>query len=679
MPYRCLRTGLPFALILAFAAAAAAEDFPPVTAEERSLTAVAGEPNAPAVVLYRNGVFRMMGSLGNEASSLLTVSVRIKILTEAGRQHGDVKIAHSNRVRLQGFAGRTTLPDGTMVPLPKEVTFKRTASRSRRIYVTSVAFPAVQVGAILDYKFEMRWESPFYFDPWLFQDHLPVLHSEIVYEVPRSLQAASWRSNPMRVDIKSEATKTVTGTRVRVWADHLPTVPEEVHSLPFADMTARQLLLPGRISSGGRQLRLFDSWPSTCELFHDEYETARHRSGAAERQARALASRAATAAAAGTPPAPESAVRQASIAAAAPAPEAARPASPQHRQAASIFEFVRDEIATAEGDYVWLPRFSNVDAVLDSRRGTTSEKALLLQAMLDAVGIKSRLVWAVDRESGAIDVALPNPAWFDRVLVAADIDGGRVFLDANDRALAFGHLDPGYEGTNALLYDPKKPEMIVLPESRSGDNLQHARLDLALDAGGRASGHGTLELLGHAAFRRTRWHGDSGSATEAWSKWLRERFPGFDVAEVTASESLDPPRVLVSWTLQQHPEEALGDQATVVGSRPLGPRRQPFPHVVKRRTAVVFDYPESEELELTLHWAAGWRPEVVPPAMAYETAAGTVAAKAEIDAGNHSLVYRRRFDNAHRRATTGEQYAQVQALFDALQQTDAQTLVLARR
>jgi hypothetical protein len=566
-----------------------------------------------------------------------------------------------------------------VVPLPREVTYKRTASRSRRIYVTSVAFPAVQVGAILDYQYEMRWDSPFYFDPWVFQDHLPVLHSEIVYEVPSSLQASSWRSNPMRVDIKSEATKTVTGTRVRIWADHLPAVPEEVHGLPFADMTARQILLPGRVSSGGHQERLFDSWPSTCYLFYLDYETARHRSGAAERQARALTARAAPAAAAATPPAPAPAVRQVSIAAVAPAAEAARPPSPQRRQAAAIFEFVRDEIATAEGDYVWLPQYSNVDAVLGSRRGTTSEKGLLLQAMLDAVGIKSRLVWAVDRESGAIDVALPNPAWFDRVLVAADIDGSRVFLDPSDRALAFGHLDPGYEGTNALLYDHKKPEMIVLPESRVGDNLQHAKLDLALDADGRASGRGTLELLGHEAFRRTRWQGDAGSATEAWSKWLRERFPGFDVAEVTASESLDPPRVLVSWNLSQHPEEALGDQATVVPSRPLGPRRQPFPHEVKRRTAVLFDYPESEELELTLHWATGWRPEVVPPATAYETAAGTVVAKAEIDAGNRTLVYRRRFDNVHRKAATAEQFAQVQALFDALQQTDAQTLVLARR
>jgi hypothetical protein len=652
MLHRCLGAGVSLALVLTFAAAAAAEEFPPITAEERSLAAVPGEPNAPAVVIFRDGAFRMMGARGSEASSLLTVRVRIKILTDAGKEHGDVKIGHSSWVRLRGFEGRTTLPDGTVVPLPKEAAFKRTASRSRRLYVTSVAFPAVQVGAILDYRYELRWDSPLMLEPWIFQDRLPVLHAEIVYEVPSVLRATGWSSDPMHVGIKSETARTATGTRVRVWADRLPAVPDEVDSVPLRDMAARQILLPASFSIGVGQ-HLFDSWPSACDFFYMSYETARHRNAAAERQARALAARAA-------------------------APASAPQPSLQRRQALAIFEFVRDEIANLEGGHVGLSEYANVDSVLDSRRGLPAEKALLLQAMLAAVGIPSRLVWAADREGGSVDLRLPNPAWFDRVLVAADVDGRRVFLDPCDRALAFGHLDPGYEGTSAVLYDHDKPENIVLPESPFSDNLRQAKLDLKVDAGGRASGRGTLTLLGHPAFRRTRWQGDAASTTEAWSKWLRERFPGFDVADVTASESLDPPRVEVAWSLSQHPEEALGDQATIVASRPLGPVRQRFPQGLKRRTPVALDFPEREEMELTLHWAAGWQPEVVPRAVSYQIAAGAVVAKVEVDAAKGTLVYRRRFDLMHRQATTPEQFAQMQALFEEAQKSDAQALVLAR-
>lgn len=38
-----------------------AADFPPITDRERSLATVAGEPNAPAVVLFKKSEFLMMG------------------------------------------------------------------------------------------------------------------------------------------------------------------------------------------------------------------------------------------------------------------------------------------------------------------------------------------------------------------------------------------------------------------------------------------------------------------------------------------------------------------------------------------------------------------------------------------------------------------------------------------
>ena len=237
-PRRFLRAAAPLALALpialASAGAAAAESFPPITDEERALTAVPGQPNAPAVVLFRKGELRMMDLARQDVSSLLVVSVRLKILTAAGKDRGDVKIAHSGSMRLQGFDGRTVLPDGTVVPVPKEAAFRRTLSRSRRYYLTSVAFPAVREGAILDYQYTVRWDSIFFLEPWFFQDSLPVMHSEVTYKIPRGLEVTVWQSDPMRVGIKSETGKDMLGIWVRAWGDRLPPVPEESHSLPFA-------------------------------------------------------------------------------------------------------------------------------------------------------------------------------------------------------------------------------------------------------------------------------------------------------------------------------------------------------------------------------------------------------------------------------------------------------------
>jgi hypothetical protein len=152
---------------------------------------------------------------------------------------------------------------------------------------------------------------------------------------------------------------------------------------------------------------------------------------------------------------------------------------------------------------------ASLGKILSERRADYAEKALLLQALLKAVRVDSRLVWAADRDRGTIDTVLPNPNWFDTVLVMADLDGQKVFLDPTDRSLGFGFLKPGYEGTPALLHDAKKPEGVVLPETPSDQNVRRAEIDLALDASGlsveldlaatgEATGQARLELSGQA-------------------------------------------------------------------------------------------------------------------------------------------------------------------------------------
>jgi hypothetical protein len=638
---------------------ARAEGLPPISSEERALTAVAGHPNAPAVILFRKGEMRMMNPASQDVSSELVVSERIKILTEAGKELGDISIAHSGSFRLQGIEGRTVLPDGTVVPLPKEVKFERLASRSRRIYVTKVAFPAVQVGAILDYQYKVRWDSIFFLDPWYFQDRVPVLHSEIAYDVPPTLQATIWRRDPMQVGIKSETGKSgaeagtgLRGARVRAWADNLPPVPEESHGAPFSDLAAQYMLLPTAFTTSTVSERLLESWPATCKLFDETYRDARRKDGEAPRRARDIAGR---------------------------VQAAAGGESREWRQARAVYEMVRDEIATEWVNEVMLPRQASVGAVLDRHRGEPAEKALLLQTMLKAIGIDSHLVWAAHREDGAIDPQVPNPAWFDRVLVAAEIDHRRVFLDPSDVALTFGHIDPGYEGTNALLFDPEKPQMITLPETPFSDNVRHAALDLTLDSSGRAKGTGLLVLVGDPALQHSREPGDADDRVAAWSRLLREQFPGFEVAEVKVAASTDQPRTEISWSLSQHAEEALGDQASFTTSPPVGPVRQPFPRGSKRLGPVSFEYGERSEVELTLHWPEGWQPETLPRPVSYQTAAGAVVSAVEVDAAKRTLTYRRRFDNIHRQAAGAEQFGMVQALFEEAQKSDAQPLVLSRR
>ena len=641
--------------VLAFAApsAARADQFPAVTAEEWALTSVPGEPGAGAVVLSKKGEIRLMDLGSQDVSSTMTVTVRLKILTEAGKEYAEVEVPHSSYFRLLGFSGRTLLPDGRIVPLPKDAKFRRELSENEKIYVTSMAFPAVEVGAILDYRYEMRFDSPLLLEPWYFSERVPVRFAEVVYQVPSTLQARSWSRDPYQVGLKSESTTNRQGTRLRLWAENLPPVPDEPYAPPFGDLATQFRLVPTAYKDANELFRLMETWESTCKLFEDwYYGPARRRSGSAKKRAKELA--------------------------------AGAKADGPRAVAEALYRFVRDEIETEDLPGVELRKDMTPDSVLKAGSGDPADKALLLQTMLEAAGIDAKLVWAADRHDGLVDLRLPNPAWFDRVLVAAELAGSqggeRVYLDPSVPLLGFGRLLPGLEGTAALIVDPKKPEEVTLPGSPHDANGRRATLALELDESGAVSGRGEMVLTGHHVWSETPDGAPLSEIEEAWLERLESRFADFEIEELTAEGSPDAQEVRLEWSFRQNQEEVLGDESQIAPSLPLGPATQPFATGVElRRSPVFFSFGDADLLEMTLTWPEGWRLEALPQEVDAENRAGVFEASVETDAEGRTLRYRRRFDLAAARLNDQGLYEELRALFDAAQRHDAQALVLARR
>lgn len=632
---------------LAVPSAARAADFPPITDAERSLTSVPSEPNAPAAVLFKKGEFLMAG-YGLQAGSLsshLKIQARVKILTEEGKSNGEVEIGHSDFTRLRNFAARTVLPDGRVVPVPADAKFVRKTSRSKKTFTTAVAFPAVEVGAILDYQYELVFDSIYYLEPWYFSEGIPVRYSEVTFKTPLEIRGQAWSRTPFQTKIQTEQKRTSQGYETRSWAENLPSVPDDLYGPPFNDLATQMLLLPSAWIDAVQSQPLLESWPKTCEVIGGYYDKVRRRDSGVGTKARELA----------------------------------RLGTPRHK-AETLYRFVRDEIESGPYAGVVVDPEASLGDILSARRADRAEKALLLQALLKAVQVDSRLVWAADRDRGTIDTALPNPNWFDTVLVMVDLDGQKVFLDATDRSLGFGFLKPGYEGTPALLHDPKKPEGVVLPETPSDQNVRRAEIDLALDASGRLSGQGTLTFTGHRAWQRIDWQEDEAQTLTAWKDWLAERYKSFQLSDVKFTESPDERKVTVTWTMAEREEEVLGDEATVVPSAPLGPVAQPFVQPgSSRRTAVMFDFPDREEVVLKVRWPEGWHAEALPRTIDVAKSVGALSSTAEVNETERSLVYRRQVDLTKRMLASPQEYEAVRSLYAEVEKTDAQALLLVRR
>jgi transglutaminase-like putative cysteine protease len=627
---------------------ALAADFPPITDQERSLIAVAGEPNAPAVVLFKNAELQLAATYGRlrQVSSSLRVTARTKILTEEGKSRGEVSIPHSSFFRLKSFQARTVLRDGRVLPLPADAKFERKTSARQKRSVTSIAFPGVEVGAILDYQYELLFDS-YFLEPWYFSDELPVLSSEVVFRIPSVFQMKAWTRDPFRAGLHNESKKTPDGTDLRVWAENLPSVPDEPYGLPFEDLATQMMLLPVAFRVDAVTTPILKTWEDVAEIAGERYGLAQRDPDDSIAKAREIIKRAGGGA---------------------------------RQQAEALYRFVRDEIATADGKEVWPDKGSAVEDVFSDAKGTCVEKALLLQTMLEAARIASRLVWSADRWHGQIDLTLANPAWFDRVLVAAEIDGQRVFLDPSDRALGFGQISYAYEGTAAVLYDRKKPEPIVLPETPFDQNGRRAVIDLTLDEAGALSGTGELMLTGAQAWERIDWQDDDARTLDAWKKWLDDRYHGFTVSDVHFVERPDDRKVQLTWKLAQREEDVLGDEASLLPSRPLGPVAQPLVQAGdKRRSQVLFAYADRDEMELRLHWPAGWRVDTLPGLAKQERPVGAFVVEVEEKEAERSLVYRRRFDLRRRLLVSPQEYEAVRALYAAVEKSDAQPLALVRR
>jgi transglutaminase-like putative cysteine protease len=645
------RIASSLALFGLFAVAAQAE-FPPISPEEKALTQVAGAPNARAVVLFRKAEFRMMDPASSDISSRLTIRERVKILTEQGKDRGEIQLFHSSFVRLYSLTARTVLPDGRVVELAKDAKFERKLSKSRKYYVTSIAFPNVEVGAILDAEYELRFDNIFYLEPFYFSSDVPVRSAEIRYLIPSSLGIQSWMRDPFQVGVKTEQGRDRDRRTLRAWAENLPPILDEPYALPFQDLATQIMLVPTVFDEGTVHQRLMENWAATSDLLRESWEKARRRSGDTAKKAQALAQKA---------------------------------GAGRRDQASAIYAFVRDEIAfDDDGTGIFLTgNEPSADAVLRAGHGTPAEKALLLEAMLDAAKLDAKPVWAAPRSNGLIDSQVANPAWFDRVLIAVELgpkDGGRVYLDPTDRRLGFGRLDADYEGTAALLPDPKKPEGVVLAQSPADQNVEKATVSLQVGEGGRLSGTGKLRLTGLSATTKLRWRETPEKTTEAWHDWLVERFEGYAFTDLVVRESVEERTVDVTWTMTQKEEEALGDEVTLAASRPLGPQTEPFSaSSAQRRSPILFDFPYREEVDFEMGWPEGWHVESAPRTAKNDSAAGAFTLAIQIDDPTRKVTIRRAFDLRQKQLSTREECELARDLFAAAAKSDAQALVIVKR
>jgi Domain of Unknown Function with PDB structure (DUF3857)/Transglutaminase-like superfamily len=136
---------------LAFAGGAAAQQtLPPLTEADRALKQCPGQPDAPAILLYR-------GQTSNQNDWTYSESRRIKVLTEAGKKYGSIEIPFSDAWEVQSVRAAVVRPDGRSVPFGGEM-FDKTVVEigGFKHMVKTFALPDVEAGSIIEYGYDLK-------------------------------------------------------------------------------------------------------------------------------------------------------------------------------------------------------------------------------------------------------------------------------------------------------------------------------------------------------------------------------------------------------------------------------------------------------------------------------------------------------------------------------------------
>jgi cellulose synthase operon protein C len=176
-----------------------------------------------------------------------------------------------------------------------------------------------------------------------------------------------------------------------------------------------------------------------------------------------------------------------------------------------------------------------VDDVLRRRFGDCKDKASLLHALLESVGIDSRLVLLRMKRLGRIPESPASLAVFNHaILYVPELD---LWLDGTASHSGSRDLPGDDRGASVLVLDGSDPPRFgTIPEARPADNRVETEFEVALGAGGDAAVTGHSRIAGAQAPQYRRAYLSVHDRRAQLEKAFNRTFPGLKVRSVKISD-----------------------------------------------------------------------------------------------------------------------------------------------
>jgi len=450
----------------------------PVTDADRQLKAPLVDKEAGVEAIFWKVHIEDQVLGGQDGRRLLKHYVRLKIFDEKGKEAAaTIDIETPNRTAIVNAVARTVKADGTIVEMKRDAVYERDLVRAgnRKIKVTSFAIPAVEPGAIVEFRYTESHDKPdFLYQRLQFQREYPV-ERVTYYMKPLPSEYTSYHMSMWPFHCQPSPLKPERDGYESVTLENVPAFHEEPKMFSEANVRPWALLYyrqddkrdPDKYWSQIGKKR-YDDLKQTLKVNNQLKQTVSEITSGTQNEDTVAA---------------------------------LLKYLWKHTRG-----FYDPGVTDAERAKVKMPkdRWRTAGEILDSGLGTADELNILFAALAANAGLEARPALMPSRQDMFFDPKMAEEYFLDNVDMAVKIGDAWKFYDVSARNLPAGMLSWPEEGVKVLLSDPKKPTFAETPYAPPEASLTQHTAKFALSEEGGLEGDVTEVYTGHSAGDRRR-------------------------------------------------------------------------------------------------------------------------------------------------------------------------------
>jgi len=460
------------------------------------------DTTATSLVLAHKGSIRV-SIVGDRWRVAISEHKRIKIFSESAYDQGDISIPYHKDDQISGVQAQVILPNDDVIKLSKKEIFdeKLSDSWSQKKF----AIPALEPGAIIEYKYNKITDDLLTLKDWYFQEDIPVRYSELTVMMPKYFEYLFLGQGPIKHDILQEKAEAGTLMVPHLFtATNLKGLKAEPYITAMDNYLCKIQFQLNKIHYPNRPIEnILNGWGVLArELMDSEYF--------GKQITRKNQSADLVAAADGIVSDDMSAVEK----------------------AMALYRWVQTTIEW-DGVYTRSARES-LDKVFARKKGSSGELNLMLIALLNSENIDALPVLISTRSNGRTVSQYPIISQFDHMIVRME-EGGKIhFLDLGSDfkpTLIPNQQSLNYEGL--IIYPDTSNWTEIIPEQGSDQVI--VKIELYED--GSFTGELRGKYLGYNSIAE-RSHYSQDSEGTHWKERIGENFLSIEIDSV-ATENLE--------------------------------------------------------------------------------------------------------------------------------------------